>query len=250
MIYLKTKNEIEIMRKAGQITAAAMREVSKKVQPGIKTNELDNIAEEVIKKLGGKSSFKKVKGYKHSICVTPNDWVVHGIPGNYTLVSGDVIGIDLGAYYKGFHSDMAQTFAVDKLSEETEKFLSIGKKALSEAIKNVKIGSKIGDISSIIQEIVEGAGYSIVRELVGHGVGRNLHEDPLIPGVGKKGTGVEIKEGMVLAVEIIYSQGSQKIQLLNDGWSISTKDGSISGLYERTVTPTKKGPLVLTRMPV
>ena len=250
MIYLKTKNEIEIMRRAGQITAAAMVAVSKKIQPGIKTSELDNIAEEVIKKLGGGSSFKKVKGYKHSICVTPNDWVVHGIPGNYTLVSGDVIGIDVGAYYKGFHSDMAQTYAVGKVDEKAEKFLSAGKRALDEAIKKVKIGSKIGDISNTIQEIVEGAGYSIVRELVGHGVGRDLHEDPLIPGIGKKGTGTQIKEGMVLAVEIIYNLGSQKIQLLDDGWSISTKDGSISGLYERTVTPTKKGPLVLTRMPV
>lgn len=238
------------MHKAGQITVAAMREVSKKIQPGIKTSELDNIAEGIIKKLGGESSFKKVRGYKHSICVTPNDWVVHGIPGSYTLVSGDVIGVDLGAYYKGFHSDMAQTYVVGKVSEKTEKFLSVGKKALDGAIKKIKIGSRIGDISNTIQEIVEGAGYSIVRELVGHGVGRDLHEDPLIPGVGKKGTGAVIKEGMVLAVEIIYNQGSQKIQLLDDGWSISTKDGSISGLFERTVTPTKKGPLVLTRMPV
>ena len=250
MIYLKTKNEIEIIHQAGQITTTAMLEVSKKIRPGIKTSELDNIAEEVIKKLGGESSFKKVKGYKHSICVTPNDWVVHGIPGNYTLKSGDVIGIDLGTYFGGFHSDMAQTYAVGKVSKEVEEFLSVGKKALNEAVKKVQIGSKVGDISNTIQEIVEEAGHSVVRELVGHGVGRNLHEDPLIPGVGKKGTGVLIKEGMVLAVEIIYNRGSQKIQLLDDGWSISTKDGSISGLYERTVTPTKEGPLVLTRMPV
>ncbi len=250
MIYLKTKNEIEIIHKAGQITAAAMEEVAKNIRPGIKTGELDKIVEDKIKKLGGESSFKKVKGYKHSICATPNDWVVHGIPGNYTLRSGDVIGIDLGAFYKGFHSDMAQTFVVGAVSKEIENFLSVGKKALKEAIKKVKIGNKIGDISSTIQDIVEGAGYSIVRELVGHGVGRDLHEDPLIPGLGKKDTGAQIKEGMVLAVEIIYNQGSQKIQLLDDGWSISTKDGSVSGLFERTVTPTKKGPLVLTRMPV
>ncbi|OGY26770.1 MAG: type I methionyl aminopeptidase [Candidatus Woykebacteria bacterium RBG_16_43_9] len=249
MIYLKTKDEIKIMHEAGKIAAAAMAEVAKNIRPGVKTSTLDQIVESKIRSLGAESSFKKVKGYKHSICTTPNNWVVHGLPGDYTLAQGDILGVDLGAYYKGFHSDMAHTFAVGKISKEAKKFLSTGETALNKAIKKVKVGGRVGDISNIIQNIVEGAGYSVVRELVGHGVGRDLHEDPLVPGVGKDGGGEEIKEGMVLAVEIIYNRGLYQVQLLSDGWSISTRDGLISGLFERTVAPTKKGPLVLTLMP-
>jgi methionyl aminopeptidase len=247
MSYLKNKEEIKIIHKAGQISAAAMREVANNIRPGIKCIDLDKIAERKIRQLGAESSFKKVAGYNHSICTTPNDWVVHGVPGNYVLREGDIIGVDLGAYYKGFHSDMAHTFPVGKISDEKKKFLKAGTRALSQAIKSVKVNSKIGDISSSIQQTVEKAGFSVVRELVGHGVGRDLHEDPLVPGIGKKGTGEDIKEGIVLAVEVIYNQGEHTIQLLPDGWSISTKDSLLSGLFERTVAATNKGPLVLTR---
>ena len=234
------------MKKAGQISAAALREVAKNIRSGIKCVELDKIAESRIRKMGAESSFKKVEGYRHSVCTTPNDWVVHGIPGNYVLREGDIIGVDLGAYYKGFHSDVAKTFSVGEISSEKKKFLKVGENCLRKAVKNVKPGGRIGDISASIQGIIEGAGFSVVRELVGHGVGRNLHEDPLIPGIGKKGTGEEIKEGMVLAVEVIYNQGKHTIQLSPDGWSISTRDGSLSGLFEWTVVATRKGPLVLT----
>ncbi|HEX7456297.1 MAG TPA: type I methionyl aminopeptidase [Candidatus Nanoarchaeia archaeon] len=247
MIYLKTKEEIKLIHKAGQIAAAAMREVAGNIRPGVKSSDLDKIAENKIRQLGAESSFKTVDGYKHSICTTPNELVVHGIPGDYVLRNGDILGVDLGAYYKGFHSDMAQTFPVGQVSEEREKFLKVGNLALKGAIKQVKVGGRIGDVSDAIQTVVEGAGYSVVRELVGHGVGRELHEDPLVPGVGKKGAGEEIKEGVVLAIEVIYNQGPPSIQLLPDGWTISTKDGSYSGLFERTLAATKKGPLVLTQ---
>jgi methionyl aminopeptidase len=249
MVYLKNKEEIRIMHKAGRIAAGAMKQVAVNIQPGAKCIELDKIAENKIRQLGAESSFKKVAGYRHSVCTTPNDWVVHGIPGNYVLNKGDIVGVDLGAYYKGFHSDMAQTFPVGTISDEREKFLKAGETALKLAIGNVKIGRRIGDISNSIQHTIEKSGFSVVRELVGHGIGHDLHEDPLVPGVGKKSTGEEIKEGMVLAVEVIYNQGGHTVQLLPDGWSISTKDGLISGLFERTVAVTKTGPLVLTQWP-
>jgi methionyl aminopeptidase len=247
MIYLKSKEEIRIMHKAGQISARAMEEVAKNIRPGVKCIELDKIAEDKIRRLGAESSFKKVEGYAHNICTTPNDWVVHGVPGNYVLHDGDILGVDLGAYYKDFHSDMAQTFPIGNISSEKRKFLKAGETALTQAIKNVKIGGRIGDISASIQEIIEDSGFLVVRELVGHGVGHNLHEDPLVPGIGKKGTGEKIKEGVVLAIEVIYNQGKHEIQLLPDGWSISTSDGLLSGLFEATVAATKKGPLVLTQ---
>jgi methionyl aminopeptidase len=246
MIYLKSEEEIEIMYRAGQMAAQAMEEVKSQIKPGVSCLELDELAEEVIKKAGGESSFKKVPGYSHTVCTTPNDWVVHGVPGDYRLRQGDILGVDLGAFYRGFHSDMAHTFPVGQVDELTADFLKIGEKALWAAIDKVQAGGRIGDISSTIQEIVEGEGFSVVRELVGHGVGKELHEDPLVPGRGKPGTGIELKVGMVLAVEVIYNQGKPAINLLPDGWSITTKDAKLSGLFERTVAITTKGSRVLT----
>ena len=238
------------MHRAGQIAAAAMQQVAKNIRSGVKVSDLDKIVEKRIRSLGGESSFKRVAGYKHSTCITPNDWVVNGIPGDYVLREGDILGVDLGAYYNGFHSDMAHTFPVGKVDEDKRKFLEVGRTALIEAIKHVKVGGRIGNISSSIQTAIEGAGYSVVRELVGHGVGRKLHEDPLVPGLGRKDSGEEINEGLVLAVEIIYNKGKPSVQLLPDGWSISTKDRSLSGLFETTVAATKKGPLELTAWPI
>ena len=248
MIYLKTKEEIKKMAKAGEIAATAMEEIAKNIQAGVKTSDLDKIAEEKIKTLGAEPSFKKVRDYKYSTCITPNDLVVHGIPGNYILREGDVLGVDLGAYCEGFHSDTAHTFPVGKVSEERKKFLLVGEKALAEAIKKVRVGGRIGDISATIQKIVEEAGYSVVRELAGHGVGRDLHEDPLVPGRGKRDSGEDIRQGMVLAIEVIYNMGKPSIKLLPDGWSIATSDGSLSGLFESTVAATEKEPFVLTKV--
>lgn len=234
------------MREAGRISALAMVEVEKNLKPGVTTLEIDQIVEKVFKENGAESAFKKVDDYKHSICATPNDWVVHGIPGNYTLKEGDIVGIDLGALYKGYNSDMAETYMIGKVPEETKKFLKVGKDALLKAIEKARVGNRVGDISSTIQTIVEGEGYSVVKELVGHGVGKTLHEDPMIPGRGKSGTGEPLQEGMVIAIEIIYNQGKPGISLLDDGWTIVTKDGSLAGLFERTIAITKKGPVVLT----
>lgn len=246
MSYLKTKEEVEIMKEAGRISALAMKEVAKRIKPGVSTQELDKVVEEVFSREGASAAFKRVEGYKHAICVTPNDWVVHGIPGNYVLKNGDIIGVDLGAYYQGFNSDMAETFVVGQIDKESEKFLQVGKEALTEAIKEAKVGNRVGDISATIQKIVEGGGYSVVKELVGHGVGKELHEDPLVPGRGKAGSGEKLEEGLVIAIEIIYNQGKPAVALLDDGWTIATKDGSLAGLFEATVAITKKGPVVLT----
>lgn len=246
MSYLKTEKEISIMREAGRISALAMKQVESKLKPGVSTLELDKIVETVFKENGAQSAFKKVEDYKYSICTTPNNEVVHGLPSDYRLKDGDIVGIDLGALYQDYNSDMAETFIVGSVEPETRKFLKIGKEALWKAIDQAKIGNKVGDISATIQTMVEGAGYSIVKELVGHGVGKTLHEDPMIPGRGKKGTGVPLQEGMVVAVEIIYNFGKPGIKMLDDGWTIVTKDGSLAGLFERTIAITKKGPVVLT----
>lgn len=247
MIYLKTNEEIRIMRKAGEIAAFALKEVLKNIRSGVTTLYLDKIAEDAITRRGAKPSFKMVPGYEHTICATPNSQVVHGIPSSKKLEEGDIVGIDTGAFYMGFHSDIAGTFAVGKISKEDERFLKVGKNALLKAVKEVKVGGRLGNISSVIQKNIETAGYSVVREFVGHGVGRNLHEDPLVPGVGDKEHGLEIKEGMVLAVEVIYNQGQRNVHMLSDGWTVVTDDGSRSGLFELTVAATKRGPLVLTR---
>lgn len=249
MVILKTKKELKIMCRAGQIAAGALEAVLKKAKPGVTTLALDKIAQDYIIKQGASPSFKEVSGYRHSICATPNEAVVHGIPTNYELKEGDVLGVDVGAYYRGFHSDTAKTILIGgKFAEEKKKFLLTGEKALKEAIKKAQVGNRIGDISATIQNIVEGEGFSVVRELVGHGVGRELHEDPLVPGFGKKGSGLVLKEGMVIAIEVIYNRGSKAIYLLSDGWTIVTRDKKVSGLFEQTVSITSNGPVVLTQV--
>lgn len=248
MIKIKTPGEIEIMKESGKIAVGALKLVVSKARPGITTLELDKIAEEYIKKMGGAPSFKTVRGYKYTICATVNEDVVHGLPSKYKIKSGDIVGIDLGVYYKGFHSDVAYTVSVGA-EDATEKFLNIGKQALAAGISKARLGNHVGDISSAIQKIVEGAGYSVVRSLVGHGVGRQLHEDPSVPGFlwGRIESTPLLKEGMTLAIEIIYNQGAAEVVYKSDdGWTISTDDGSLSGLFEKTIAITKKGPIVLT----
>lgn len=246
MIYSKTSAEIELIKKSCQISALALKEVEKHLKVGITTLEMDQIVEDFFKKHGASSAFKRVNGYKYSICATPNDWVVHGIPDKVKLTDGDVVGIDLGAYFQGYNSDMAHTYIIGETDTEVKKFLEVGEKTLLKAIEQARVGNHVGDISATIQENIENAGYSVVKELVGHGVGRQLHEDPMIPGIGKRGKGPVLVEGLVLAIEIIYNQGKAHIVLLDDGWTIATKDGSLAGLFERTILVTKKGPVVLT----
>lgn len=242
----KTKEEIEIMKVAGVITAKALKKAREAIKPGVSGIELDQIANEEIKKPGASPSFMTVEDYKWSICTSINDQVVHGIPTKRTVENGDILGIDIGALYQGYHSDLAITVPVGKIPKDTQKFLDVGRKTLEKAISMAKVGNRIGDISSTIQQSIEGEGYSVVKSLSGHGVGKELHEDPMIPGFGKPNTGLKIQKNMVLAIEVIYTQKSGNVFLEEDNWTISTRDGSLSGLFEQTIATANNGPIVLT----
>lgn len=256
MIRIKTKEEIKIMAEGGKKLSRILKFLIKKAKSGVRTKEIDKIAESLIKKEGGEPSFKKVKGYSFSTCLCVNDCVVHGLPSSYRLKEGDILGIDVGIFYKGFHTDMAWTIRVGgstkkekRKKDEIDAFLIAGEEALNMAIKKAKIGNHIGDISKAIQTIIEKKGYSVVRQLVGHGVGEKLHEEPQIPCflIGRIKKTPVLKEGMTLAIEVIYNQKGPKVCYKNhDGWSIVTQDKSLSGLFEKTIAITKNGPLVLT----
>src|SRR5258708_8609307 len=253
MIDIKTENEIKSMAEGGKILASVVSQVLEAIKPGVSEKELDRLAEKLILEKGGYPGFKKVKGYKNAICVSTNDAVVHGIPSDYKIKEGDVVGIDCGVFYKGLHTDMSETIRVkspglETQNDELDKFLSIGKKALNEAIKKARGGNRVGDISKTIQEIVEGAGYSVVLSLVGHGVGKKLHEDPEVPGflIGPVKDTPFLKKGMTIAVEVIYNMGDSEVVIDSDNWTIRTKDKSISGVFERTIAITEGEPLILT----
>lgn len=252
MIAIKSQKEIEIMAKGGKILAEVLNELGEKVSTGWSELEIDAMAEKLIKEKGGESAFKRVKGYDNTICISVNDVVVHGVPTDYKIQQGDVVGIDCGVYLDGFFTDMSNTYRVSdkEKGDEIDKFLEIGVNALNKAIEQSTVDNHIGNISKTIQEIVEGAGYSVVRSLVGHGVGRELHEEPEVPGylIGKIENTPKLVEGMVIAIEIIYNMGKPELKYANnDGWTLKTEDGSLSGLYERTVAITKNGPRILTQ---
>ncbi|HYK08553.1 MAG TPA: type I methionyl aminopeptidase [Candidatus Eisenbacteria bacterium] len=252
-IHIKTPQELEAMKKGGKILSSTMWEVLKHVKPGVTELEIDALAEKHILSMGGKPGFKAVRGYHHTICASTNDVVVHGIPTSYALRSGDVFGIDCGVLFDGFHTDMAETVIVggeEKASKEVVQFLKTGKKALEEALAQVKPGNRIGHISQVIQQIVEkDGGYGVTRELIGHGVGKKLHEDPPVPGYLSRRLEKTplLVEGMVIAVEVIYNMGKKEIAFAGtDDWTIKSRDGSLSGLFERTVAVTATGHRILT----
>jgi methionyl aminopeptidase len=256
MIKIKTADELKIMQESGRILAQTLWEVVKNIQPGVSELELDALAEKLIREKGGEPGFQKVVGYKHTICASTNDVVVHGIPTEYRLKEGDIIGIDCGVFYKGFHTDMAETVRVQNpelriQNDEVDKFLRVGMEALEAGIKEATSGNHVGDISKAIQAIVEAQnGYSVVRSLVGHGVGRELHEEPEVPGylVGEIAETPVLRDGMVIAIEVIYNMGGPELVFANkDGWTLKTEDGSLAGLFERTIAITKSGPQILTR---
>lgn len=254
MISFKNDQEIQIMAEGGQKLGQILKKTLSFVKPGISKAELDKIAEEEIIKKGGKPSFKMVRGYHWTSCITVNSEVVHGIPNDYKIRPGDIVGIDLGIYYQGFHTDVSWSILVPggpkKDELEKKKFLQAGEDALAAAIKKATVGNYIGQISQEIQNRIEGAGYHVVRELTGHGVGRILHEDPSIPGFLDQDyqKTVKIKPGMTLAIEIIYTLGKPDIVIEADGWTIATKDGKISALFEGTVAVGPSGPLILTKL--
>lgn len=253
---VRNKYELSLMRQSGQIAAHALKEVLENIKVGISGLKLDRIAEDKINSLGGKSSFKTVPGYKWAICLTINEQVVHGLPTERKIEAGDLVSIDLGAIYKGWHTDCAwsvlvggsvgQSISGSEEQKEKKKFLKVGEEALWNGIAQAVDGNRVGDISHAIQTKVEGVGYHIVRALVGHGVGRNLHEEPEVPGYGEKGTGLLLRSGMTLAIEVIYTGGTSEVVLGSDGWTFSTADESWGGLFEMTVVVGKKEAEVLT----
>lgn len=222
------------MRESGRIASSALKKAIETIKIGVSEIEVDKAAEEEIYTLGGDLSYKSVPGYKFATCITVNDQVVHGMPTERKFVMGDLVSVDLAVCYKGWHTDCAWSILLGE-DKEKELFLETGKKALWEAVAQATDGNRVGDISHAIQTKVEGEGYSVVRSLVGHGVGRKLHEDPEIPGFGEKNTGPILKSGMTLAIEVIYTKGKHDVILENDGWTFSTVDKSWGGLFEMTV---------------
>ena len=248
MIILKSKQEIELMRESGKIVAETHEILRAAIQPGISTLELDRIAENHIRKYNAVPSFKGYHGYPGSICASINEEVVHGIPGGKLLKEGDIVSLDIGAYYKGYHSDSAKTHGVGIISEEDRKLIEVAKESFYEGIKFAKLGYRLSDISHAIQAHVEKHGFSVVRDLVGHGVGSELHEDPQIPNYGPPGKGPRLQAGMVLAIEPMVNAGRYQVKTLADGWTIVTIDGKNSAHYEHTIAITEDEPLILTKL--
>lgn len=235
MIFYKTEEEIERIRESADILGRAHGIIAEMIMPGVKTKVLDQRAEEFISDHGAKSSFKGYNGFPFSLCISVNENVVHGFPGEYELKEGDIISIDCGVYYKGFHSDCAYTYPVGKIDEKVQDLLKVTKDSLYLGIKETVTGNRIGDISFAIQSYVEQHGYGIVRELVGHGLGKDLHESPEVPNYGKRGKGPKIKEGLVIAIEPMVNLGKRNIVQESDGWTIRTADRQPSAHFEHTV---------------
>jgi methionyl aminopeptidase len=246
MIFLKSADEIELIRQSADILGRAHAEVAKLIRPGVATRELDRVAEEFITSQGAKASFKGYNGFPATLCISVNEVVVHGFPGEYVLQSGDIISVDCGVYYQGFHSDSAYTYAVGDVKPEVKQLLLETEKSLYLAIEQAKSGNRLGDIGHAVQHHVEQFGFSVVRELVGHGIGKHLHESPEVPNYGKRGSGMKLKEGLVLAIEPMVNLGKKFIYQESDGWTIRTKDHQPSAHFEHTVAVTKDGPEILT----
>ena len=246
MISIKSEREISLMRKAGNIVYRTHKYLEPYIKPGITTKELDKLAYDFIISQDATPSFLNYQGYPASICTSINDEVVHGIPGNRKLKNGDIIGIDIGACYQGYHGDSAWSYVVGSVSREKAYLLEHTEKALYEGLKQVKPGNRIGDISNAIETYANNHKLGVVRELVGHGIGNHVHEKPDVPNFGKKGTGPILKEGMTIAIEPMLNLGTREIYLLEDDWTIITQDGSPSAHFEHTVVVTKDGYQILT----
>jgi len=246
-INVKSKAEIEKMIEGGKKLARIKRELRKNVKEGVRASEIENLANKLIEKEGGKPSFKMVEGYEWATCVNVNDGVVHGIPGDIVFKKGDIVSVDSGMFFKGFHTDTSFTVFLGTDSQ-TEEFLSVGKLALKKGISKAQSGLKVYDISEAIEAVLKKHGLSPVRALVGHGIGKELHEEPQIPCFtsGKRASSPTLPENAALAIEVMYSKGGGNVKLASDGWTIVTSDGTISALFEETVLVAKNGPLVLT----
>ncbi|MTI32911.1 type I methionyl aminopeptidase [Xanthovirga aplysinae] len=246
MIFYKTPAEIELIRQSAEVLGRAHAEVAKEIQPGVTTNHLDNIAYEFIQDHGGVPSFKGYNGFPATLCISVNENVVHGIPGDKELQDGDIISIDCGVLLNGFHSDSAYTYPVGEVSDEVLQLLKVTKESLYKGIEAAKCGSRIGDIGFSIQSYVEGYGYSVVRELVGHGLGRDLHESPEVPNFGKRGRGPKLQDGLVIAIEPMVNLGVRNVVQESDGWTIRTADRKPSAHFEHTIAVLEGQTQILT----
>ncbi len=242
----KTKEEVAKMRRAGRIVAEMLEECERAAKPGVTTLDLDKVARGVLERRGARSNFLNYHGFPAVICTSPNNVIVHGIPGSYRLEEGDILSVDCGAIVEGYHADAARTFPVGEIDADTRRLIDATRESLNAGIQHVRDGSRLSDIGHAVQTVAEGAGFSVVREYVGHGIGTALHEEPKVPNYGRPGRGIKLKVGMVLAVEPMVNAGGPGTTLHDDGWTVATADGSLSAHFEHTIAVTENGPEVLT----
>ena len=246
MIILKSPDEVKKIERAGRIVAEVLQELKEQVKPGVTTLDLDRIAEAGIRKRGGQPAFKGYRGFPATLCASVNDEIVHGIPSKRTLQEGDIIGLDLGSIVEGYYGDSAITVAVGAVRPEVKRLVQVTEESLYRGIEQMRVGNRLSDISNAVQTHVEAAGYSVVKDFVGHGIGQALHEEPQLPNFGKPGQGPRLRAGMVLAIEPMVNMGKDGIRVLSDHWTAVTEDGSLSAHFEHTVAITETGPVILT----
>ena len=246
MIVCKSPGEIEKMREANVLVASVLAELAAMVEPGVTTQDLDEVAERLVREGGAEPAFKGYRGYPATLCASVNEQVVHGIPSSRRLLDGDILSLDMGVKLNGFYGDSAVTVPVGRISEDAQRLLRVTQEALERGIAQVRVGNRISDIGHAIQNHVESHGFSVVREFVGHGIGAALHEEPQIANYGEPGRGPRMAEGMVLAIEPMVNMGRPAVKVLSDGWTAVTRDGSLSAHFEHTVAVTREGPLILT----
>ncbi len=246
MIDYKTPAEIEKMRRCNEIVAEVLNVIEERARPGVTTLELDRLSEKISKRYGARSGFKGYHGFPNALCTSVNNVVVHGIPSETELNEGDILSVDYGVYADGFYGDSAITIMIGEVSTAARRLIEVTRGALEEAIDSIRVGNRVSDISSAIQNYVEARGYSVVRDFVGHGIGRELHEDPQVPNFGAPGNGARLKPGMVLAIEPMVNAGGHEVEIKKDGWTAVTKDGKLSAHFEHSVAVTENGPMVLS----
>jgi len=236
------------MRKSNALVAVILEELAKKIRPGVKTIELDRLSEQMALRRGARPAFKGYRGYPYSLCTSVNSEVVHGMPSERELKEGDIVSLDFGVLHDGYYGDAAVTVPVGEISPAARRLLRVTEEALYRGISAARAGNRIGDISAAIQGHVEAAGFSVVRDLVGHGIGKSLHEDPQVPNYGSSGRGIELKPGMVFAIEPMVNEGTYRVDVLRDGWTVVTADGKLSAHFEHSVAVTENGPVILSRI--
>jgi methionyl aminopeptidase len=248
MVILKLPDEIEKMRAGNVIVAEILNEIRERAKPGVTTRELDLLSEELCRRRKVRPIFKGYQGYPFALCTSVNGEVVHGMPSDRPLVAGDILSLDFGVDYKGYCGDAAITIPIGQVSAEATKLMRVTEESLYDGIGQARAGNRLGDISAAVQERVESAGFSVVRDFVGHGIGRSMHEEPQIPNYGRRGRGIELRSGMVLAIEPMVNEGGYRVRVLSDGWTVVTEDGKLSAHFEHSVAITDNGPDILSRI--